>query len=215
MNDVQQSALAWAAVLRAPGLGAATLLPALAATGRHRALLRRLAAPRLRALGLGAAAADLSAGALPAREKPRPTCAGSRIPEPRCCPAPPPIPAAAARARVTLPSRSMYRAAWQHCRRPQVAMVGSRTPTAAGRKMAARIATRGRRVPGSSSPAAWRAASTPPATKGALSAGGRPSPCSAPASTSAIRRTTAHCRSASGPAARWCRNSRRAHRRAA
>ena len=139
MNEHPQSALAWAAVVRAPGLGAATLLPALAQLGDI-GLLLRSSPTTLRALQLGASAIDYLCSDLARAESESDLrwldeSGATLLP---CTSSQFPVQLGALKdAPVALYVSGSVAAL---CR-PQVAMVGSRTPTAAGRKMAGRIAT--------------------------------------------------------------------------
>jgi DNA processing protein len=137
MKDAQ-TLLAWAAVVRAPGLGVDVLLPALTQLGDI-GLLLRSSPTTLRALQLGASAIDyLCSSAARAEsesdlrwlEQSAATllpCTSDRFP-------------AQLRAIKDAPVALYVLGRVETLSQPQVAMVGSRTPTAAGHKLAGRIA---------------------------------------------------------------------------
>jgi DNA processing protein len=137
MKDAQ-SALAWAAIIRTPGLGAGAVMAALKHIGDVQLLLRS-SPTTLRALELGeqaiaylcsAAACEEAASDLRWLEQSEATvlpCICEQYP-------------AQLRAIRDAPVALYVLGDVAALSQPQVAMVGSRTPTAAGRKIAGRIA---------------------------------------------------------------------------
>jgi DNA processing protein len=138
MNEDLQSTLAWAAVVRTPGLGASALMAATEQLGDIQLLLRS-SPTTLRALELGEQAIAYLCGTLARAEAASDLRwleqSGATLLPCTCAQFP-----AQLRALKDAPVALYVMGCVEALSRPQVAMVGSRTPTAAGRKMAMRIA---------------------------------------------------------------------------
>jgi DNA processing protein len=138
VNDSTRTTLAWAAVMRAPGLGSGAVLQALAQLGDARELLDSSPAT-LRALGLGVAAIDYLCSDL-ARAESRSDLRWLEHSGATLLPClseqfPPQL-----RALKDAPPALYVLGSVDLLSQPQVALVGSRKPTAAGRRFAGRIA---------------------------------------------------------------------------
>ena len=181
MNAATNRRLAIAA--RAPGFSAAQLAQIAAEEARPRRA-RMARRPRVRA-----ARSNYRHGrvARPARRRARRrrTCAGSKPRAPPCCRPPSAQYPALLRESPDAPAVLFVLGNPQVLNEPQLAMVGSRNPTAGGRSTAREFA-RSSRAPASPSPADSRSASTPPATKARSPATASPSRCSVADSTRSI-----------------------------
>ncbi|MEO8308336.1 MAG: DNA-processing protein DprA [Pseudomonadota bacterium] len=137
MNDVQTT-MAWAAVVRAPGLGQGALLPALTQLGDVRLLLRSSPAT-LRALELGEQTIAYLCSGMALEEAASDLRwlehSGATLLPCTCDQFPPQL-----RALRDAPVALYVLGSVTALSQPQVAMVGSRTPTAAGRKLAGQLA---------------------------------------------------------------------------
>jgi DNA processing protein len=134
---MQDSALAWLTVLRAPLLGAAGLRKAIAATGSIEALL---ACSEHQLLSLGLAAESAAALARPAHALLSEDLAWCQAHDIRLLPFTAPDYPAQLADLPDAPALLLLRGRRELLAEPQVAVVGSRHPTAAGRRIAQELA---------------------------------------------------------------------------